>query len=78
MGILPYDTRDETGAERYMTYQPGFYLTNKPQINNWYYGAKRGMDAHWGADFCAAKSASFHYIDMQLMRRIHAILYQYC
>eukprot|EP00804_Cyclotella_cryptica_P002281 CCRYP_004017-RA/>CCRYP_004017-RA protein AED:0.24 eAED:0.24 QI:148/1/1/1/1/1/6/1023/1015 len=79
MDILPYDTKDEAGGERYMPFQPGHHLTYRPPKNpkdDWY--SNYSVDVKWGIDHCAAKSVAFHYIKEDLMRRMHAILYHYC
>jgi len=79
MDILPYDTKDDAGGERYMPFQPGHHLTYFPPKNpkdDWY--SNYSVDVKWGKDHCAAKSVAFHYIKEDLMRRMHAILYHYC
>ena len=80
MDILPYDTKDEAGGERYMPFQPGHHLTYRPPKNNptqdWYFNYS--VDVKWGIDHCAAKSVAFHYIKEDLMKRMHAILYHFC
>ncbi|KAL3770880.1 hypothetical protein ACHAW5_003968 [Stephanodiscus triporus] len=79
MDILPYDTKDEAGGERYMPFEPGHHLTYKPPKNpkdDWY--SNYSVDVKWGIDHCAAKSVAFHYIKGPLMRRMHAILYHRC
>jgi len=79
-GIVPYDTKDEEGGERYMPFAPGHHLTYRPPPNpkdDWYsnYSVE---PMKWGIDHCAAKSVAFHYIKENLMKRMHAILYHYC
>lgn len=79
MGILPFDTKDEAGGERYMPFQPGHHLTYRPPANpkdDWY--SNYSVDVHWGIDHCASKSVAFHYIKEDLQRRMHAILYHHC
>jgi len=78
-GIVPYDTKDEDGGERYMPFQPGHHLTYRPPANpkdDWY--SNYSVDVKWGIDHCAAKSVAFHYIKDDLMKRMHGILYHYC
>lgn len=78
-GILPYDTKDETGAERYMPFQPGHHLTYRPPADvneDWY--ALDCVDCKWGLDHCSKQSVAFHYIKPPLMDRMHGILYGYC
>ena len=79
MDIIPYDTKDEAGGERYMPFQPGHHLTYTPPKNpkdDWY--SNYSVDVKWGMDHCAAKSVAFHYIKEDLMKRMHGILYHYC
>ena len=79
MDVLPYDTKDEAGGERYMPFEPGHHLTYMPPKNpkdDWY--SNYSVDVKWGIDHCAAKSVAFHYINSDLMRRMHAILYHQC
>jgi len=78
-GVLPYDTKDETGAERYMPFQPGHHLTYLPpeDVNeDWY--ALSCIDCKWGMDHCSKQSVAFHYIKPSLMDRMFGILYGYC
>ena len=78
-GVLPYDTKDEKGGERYMPFQPGHHLTYRPpeDVNeDWY--ALDCIDCKWGLDHCSEQSVAFHYIKPPLMDRIHAILYGIC
>mmetsp|Transcript_31738 Transcript_31738/g.41013 ORF Transcript_31738/g.41013 Transcript_31738/m.41013 type:complete len:200 (+) Transcript_31738:535-1134(+) len=77
--ILPYDTKDEAGGERYMPFAPGHHLNYHPPANpkdDWY--SNYSINCKWGIDHCAAKSVAFHYIKGDLMRRMYAILYHYC
>ena len=78
MGIVPYDTKDEAGGERYMPLKPGDHLTDKflKSVSHWY--SIFSVDVKRGIDHCAAKSVAFHYIKGDLMKRMHAILYHYC
>ena len=78
-GVVPYDTKDDKGGERYMPFSPGHHLNYLPpdDVNkDWY--AKYSIDVKWGLDHCAAKSVAFHYAKPELMRNMHAILYGYC
>ena len=78
-GIVPYDTKDEAGGERYMPFQPAHHLTYRPPLNkkdDWY--SNYSVDVKWGIDHCAAKSVAFHYIKDDLMKRMYGILYHYC
>lgn len=79
INVFPYDTKDENGSERYMPFQPGHhygFVPNPNMKNDWY--IKYSIDVKWGREHCAKKSVAFHYIDPQLMRRMHALLYGQC
>jgi len=79
INVIPYDTKDEDGGERYMPFQPQHHLTYeipKGETDDWY--AKYSIDIKEGLDHCAAKSVAFHYIKPDLMKRMHAILYGLC
>lgn len=76
-GVQAYDTKDESGGERYMHYQPGFHDTEKLAVQySWY--VKDSIDIKMGLEHSAAQSVAFHYISPALMRRMHAILYGMC
>lgn len=79
-GIFPFETKDDTGAERYMPFQPGHHLNYRPpKVNpekDWY--VKYSINIKYGFDHCSEHSVAFHYIKPDFMKRIHAILYRYC
>mmetsp|Transcript_25541 Transcript_25541/g.31459 ORF Transcript_25541/g.31459 Transcript_25541/m.31459 type:complete len:873 (-) Transcript_25541:132-2750(-) len=77
--VVPFDTKDEDGGERYMPFQPRHHLNYrlpKDPSSDWY--ANYSIDIKTGLDHCAAKSVAFHYIKPDLMKRMHAILYGQC
>lgn len=77
--IYPYDTKDNDGGERYMPFQPVHHLMYKipeDKKTDWY--AMYSIDIKEGLDHCSHQSVAFHYIDSDLMRKIHAILYGHC
>lgn len=83
-GVLPYETKDEYGAERYMPFNPGHHLTyrlpknikNIKDSNDWYY--KYSINIKEGLDHCSTNSIAFHYIKDDVMRRFYALLYNLC
>lgn len=78
-GVFPYETKDEQGGERYMPFQPAHHLTYKipaDKNSDWY--PKYSINIKEGLDHCAARSVAFHYIQTDLMERMHAILYGHC
>jgi glycoprotein-N-acetylgalactosamine 3-beta-galactosyltransferase len=81
-GIVPYETKDEYGSERYMPFNPGHHLTyrlppgNPKDSNDWY--AKYSIHIKEGYDHCSTYSVAFHYIKGDVMRRFYALLYNLC
>ena len=84
LGVYPYDTRDDNGAERYHPYSPGFHydfrLPQDKLHNKMWYAAYIIDDGSLkeGVDHCAEHSVSFHYIKVELMYRLYALLYGLC
>jgi glycoprotein-N-acetylgalactosamine 3-beta-galactosyltransferase len=79
LDVYPYDTKDETGGERYMHHSPGaMYLYQQPQEPTDYWYHKFAIDIKYGLDHCAARSVSFHYIRGDELKRLHALLYHHC
>jgi glycoprotein-N-acetylgalactosamine 3-beta-galactosyltransferase len=74
-GVLPFDTRDEHGRERFHPFTPANHLVYRvPKSGkDWY--AKYSIDLKEGEECCSANSVSFHYVKHQLMPKIHALLY---
>lgn len=77
LGIFPYETKDESGGERYMHFTPGQHYTYRKDVKfDWY--ARYSMNVKEGLDHCAKRSVAFHYIKGDLMFRLHALLYGLC
>lgn len=77
--VYPYDTKDDYGGERYMPFQPAHHLMYhipEDTDKDWY--AKYSIGIKEGLDHCSTQSVAFHYIDSELMRQMHAILYGHC
>ena len=72
-GIFPYDTKDSKGGERYMPFTPEGHML---EPDGWY--AKYCIDCKVGIDHVASRPIAFHYVDPDLMKRMHAVLYGYC
>jgi len=75
MNVVPFDTRDMTGRERFHPFSPGNHYSYKINHQNpdWY--AKYSIDLKEGIDCCSDYSISFHYVKPLLMPKIHALLY---
>ncbi|CAB9512897.1 acetylgalactosamine 3-beta-galactosyltransferase 1 [Seminavis robusta] len=85
LGILPFDTRDASGGERYNPYSPGFHydfrLPHDKYHNKMWYAAyllQGDNSLVEGAAHCSPHSVSFHYIKVDLMYRLYALLYGLC
>merc|ERR1740123_743310 len=80
LNVFPYDTKDEEGSERYMPFTPGNHLLYKIPENEedyeWY--DHYSIDIKEGFEHCSKTSVAFHYINSDLMKRMHAILYGDC
>ena len=77
--VYPYETKDETGGERYMPFMPGHHYRYRMPPNkkdDWY--AKYSINIKEGLDHCAAKSVAFHYVKDNDMKRLYAYLYHLC
>ena len=73
-GVYPYDTQDETGGERFMITTPGHHYDS--QFPAWYH--KQSIDIQHGKDHCSERSIAFHYVPVQLMYRLYALVYGKC
>jgi glycoprotein-N-acetylgalactosamine 3-beta-galactosyltransferase len=79
LGVVPYDTKDEDGGERYMPFLPGHhwgYRLPKDTTKDWY--AKYSINIKEGAEHCAQKSVAFHYVKDEMMKRLFALAYGLC
>lgn len=79
MGVLPYDTKDGNGSERYMPFLPGHhwgYKVPKDINSDWY--AKYSIDIKEGPEHCAINSVAFHYVKDRMMKRLFALAYGLC
>ena len=77
--VYPYETKDETGGERYMPFMPGdhYSYTMPPEkYFDWY--EKYSINIKEGPDHCAAKSVAFHYVQDINMKRFYVYLYHLC
>jgi glycoprotein-N-acetylgalactosamine 3-beta-galactosyltransferase len=79
-GVVPYDTKDDAGGERYMPFLPGhhysYQLPKKP-TKDWY--ANYSIDIKEGPEHCSPQSVAFHYVkDDMMMKRLFALAYGLC
>jgi hypothetical protein len=81
-GVLPYDTKDDDGGERYMPFAPGHHYTYKLppgdplQSKDWY--AKYSINIKEGPEHCSPRSVAFHYIKDDMMERLFMLAYHMC
>jgi len=81
--LLPTDTRDKTGAERFHPFTPGQHLTWRPprkrkangQSVDWYENYNAPWGVGLGVDCCSEHSVSFHYVKPNLMPHVSALLF---
>ena len=72
-GVVPYDTKDDDGGERYMPFMPGHhwgYQFPKNPKDDWY--AVYSIDIKEGPEHCSPKSVAFHYVKGKMMNRLFA------
>ena len=76
-GVVPVDTRDAQGGERFHPFTPGQHLTYRipPKTPDWYANYNKDWGLKTGMDACAPDSVSFHYVKQDLMPKLHAELY---
>ncbi|CAM9450923.1 unnamed protein product [Ectocarpus sp. 4 AP-2014] len=84
-GVVAFDTRDESGRERFHPYTPavhfGYRMPIRPEdhlvsgiaVDGWYIGM--AIDLVFGLEGCSSDSLSFHYVDEDLMRRLYHLVY---
>lgn len=72
--LLPLDTRDASGAERFHPFTPGQHLSYRRDKNDWY--TKYSFDLIEGPDYFAPDSVAFHYVKPELMEHMDAILHR--
>uniref|UniRef100_A0A7S2FZ30 Hexosyltransferase n=1 Tax=Octactis speculum TaxID=3111310 RepID=A0A7S2FZ30_9STRA len=73
-GLVPYDTRDARGRERFLPFTPASHLAYRRNSNDWY--TKYSVDLKEGLDCCSEYSISFHYVKGSLMNGIDTLLYR--
>lgn len=78
-GVLPYDTKDDDGGERYMPFLPGHhygYHLPSDVSKDWY--AKYSINIKEGPEHCSPRSVAFHYVKDDMMKRLFALAYDKC
>ena len=74
--VYPYETKDESGSERYNALSPGRHYRMSENRRDWF--DLYWIDAKLGIDHSATRSVAFHYVAPDDMYRIHALLYDKC
>jgi glycoprotein-N-acetylgalactosamine 3-beta-galactosyltransferase len=81
LGVLPYDTKDHDGGERYMPFLPGHHYSyklpeNPKESKDWY--AKYSINIKEGIYHCAPRAVAFHYVKDDMMERLFMLAYDMC
>ncbi len=80
--ILPFDTRDGSGAHRYHPIPTGYIREYRPPPKGeveWYHKYNIDEPFNVGLDAVAESNIAFHYVSPDSARRMHAIFYHgYC
>lgn len=84
--VVPYDTKDDAGGERYMPFTPGhhfnYYLPKKivrsPKEEGYDWYANYSIDIKEGVEHCSPQSIAFHYVKGDMMKRLFALAYGLC
>lgn len=73
LGIYPFDTTDETGADRYHHFDPGYHYMYQGN-GDWF--QQYAVNSILSVNGTSVYSVTFHYIKhSDYLRRIHALLY---
>ena len=77
-GVVPYDTKDSLGRERFHPFTPGHHFTYQApkKGHDWY--VDYSIDLKFGYDCCSEGSTTFHYMTPELTRRMYALWYGHC
>lgn len=76
-GVVPSDTRDREGRERFHLFSPGWTLTYRALPSDWL--PVRSIGFRDGDQCCAMDSVSFHYVKTpEHMRAYDAFLHGQC
>jgi hypothetical protein len=74
IGIYPHDTRDSSGAERFMVFDPHFFteMTASASYPSWYNASSLNIEV--GPRCCSNESISFHRVRLEdMVRDLHLI-----
>ena len=63
VGIYPQNTRDASGAERFMVFNPQKMYSGDDPLPRWY--MKRSLNTKRGAGCCSAEAIAFHYVSAE-------------
>ena len=82
-GVVPYDTRDSAGGERYHPFTPANHLGWRPPAKrkldgsspDWYENYNQPWGLKLGLECCSPQSVAFHYVKPDLMPHLSALLF---
>mmetsp|Transcript_31745 Transcript_31745/g.95438 ORF Transcript_31745/g.95438 Transcript_31745/m.95438 type:complete len:161 (+) Transcript_31745:2254-2736(+) len=72
--LVPRDTRDDTGAERFHMLSPGQHLQYRLAPRDWV--TQYSFDLKEGMDYFSVESITFHYLQPDLVRHMDALLHR--
>lgn len=71
LGVVPMETRDQTGADRFHAFDPGAMVLNR--AHSWYHDYSK-YKIQPGLSCCSAGSISFHYVEEGAAKYIDTFL----
>lgn len=63
LGVYPHNTRDQTGAERFMVLNPEAMLSSAASLPGWY--VQMSLNKVKGHGCCSAEAVAFHYTALE-------------
>lgn len=74
IGVFPLDTRDETGAERFMVLNPDTLRSSAGPLPEWYTLMSKNREL--GKACCSAEAIAFHYVtEEQLLWQVPVLVH---
>ena len=71
VGVYPHNSRDASGAERFMVFSPQRMRAGSEGLPRWY--VKRSLNAQQGPGCCSDEAISFHYVSTDELARARLV-----